>query len=699
MDICFRHKKVVNHIKEHHKKYLIWWIGLCWAIKAIIFVLWILYNFVFCKWVKAIESNSLVYKSPEQVWIVYEDTIWNLFPMWTITIFNEWKKYEILDRDLWANELSWFWYYFQWWNNYWFSLPLNRTNTTSNKVDASDYWPGTINWYYVSNSFYDKKQQSWDSSNNQNLRWDVINTNIARQWPCPEWYHIPTTTELQSLYDVFLSHTWMQNYCNNAVDIECFFNVFYIWKAWEILPNNQQSDNWTAAYRYSSSMDPNSIYAYSMSIKNWTFLINNNESKAYWKAIRCFSNDFDVDLDIYTVIFDSEWWNEIENIQIEEWSRIEQPDSPIKDWYSFMWWYVSWTQELWNFETDIVTWDIILYAKWLDIEPPMFDFKNNVWYECTTGVLQVENLSDNWGLSINPISFDWINFDIKDIIFIAPQKWNSTKIVTWYVSDLEWNIATKTAVFEFLDTWVVAESFVVTNVWDSIEENWKVLSNANEWDCWNAYLFAEIKEQWLKWLCSIFWDEILYQANLWEKWEDLCEIRIYDMENNYTDVFVKFTDIFNVEWILESTITWGDIVLTWIVSNYEKDINYYSKSWDLFVIDYKWLDKWRYTMISVTNLTWTLWLWNYIDKSNVYLKINSIYTITWDINDNIKINTQLNDFVNIWNPILYMYRDSWINNRKIWEYWSDFTIKVNIPIYQLPDTYIWNLIFTIYENE
>ena len=75
--------------------------------------------------------------------------------------------------------------------------------------------------------------------------------------------------------------------------------------------------------------------------------------------VRCFK-----DVETYIVTFDSDWWTEIDSIEVEENSIFTAPVDPTKSWYAFSWWYLSWTDELWNFETDVVTGDTTLYAKW-----------------------------------------------------------------------------------------------------------------------------------------------------------------------------------------------------------------------------------------------------------------------------------------------------------------------------------------------
>ena len=126
------------------------------------------------------------------------DTSWEFTAgLITITDWNE--TYTIMDRNLWAtksgstcssSDLWACWYYFQWWNNYWFPTAWSVA-TSRTQVDASGYWP----WNYYSSTFITVMYTDRSSVQNDNLRWWVSGTYEAMQWPCPEWYHVPSSGE------------------------------------------------------------------------------------------------------------------------------------------------------------------------------------------------------------------------------------------------------------------------------------------------------------------------------------------------------------------------------------------------------------------------------------------------------------------------------------------------------------------------
>ncbi len=73
------------------------------------------------------------------------------------------------------------------------------------------------------------------------------------------------------------------------------------------------------------------------------------------------------DLTFYTVSFETNGGSTIESLLIEESSLIVQPANPLKNGYIFIGWYTDpncYTE--WNFYTDKVNEDIVLYAKWIE---------------------------------------------------------------------------------------------------------------------------------------------------------------------------------------------------------------------------------------------------------------------------------------------------------------------------------------------
>lgn len=140
-----------------------------------------------------------IYMWREAPWIYHNSTLW------LISLSSDGTNWiTIADKNLWATTVYNNWdtlsesncgKYYQWGNNYGFPWTWSIT-TSSTTIDASTYWPWN---YYSSSTFIISWNSWWDNSWNANLRWDTTNTLEARRWPCSEWYHVPSSYELDKL--------------------------------------------------------------------------------------------------------------------------------------------------------------------------------------------------------------------------------------------------------------------------------------------------------------------------------------------------------------------------------------------------------------------------------------------------------------------------------------------------------------------
>jgi len=148
----------------------------------------------------------------------------------------------MMDRNLWAttNDITSdksYWYHFQWWNNHGFKpWKVNTQNHVVfpnwetmwiSQIDCSSYGP----WNPLDSDVFIKWEEDYFNSefdyceeHNYNLWWwsgDYYETNrwydtetylvdnvIERQWPCPEWYHIPSNWEWHALLDFWTKNYW-----------------------------------------------------------------------------------------------------------------------------------------------------------------------------------------------------------------------------------------------------------------------------------------------------------------------------------------------------------------------------------------------------------------------------------------------------------------------------------------------------------
>ena len=139
------------------------------------------------------------------------DLNWNPFAYWSITVEFSWNSITIMDRNLWAttndiNSPDSYWYYYQWWNNYWFNgtepKSTNRINNTTSPYYSSTFI--TID-NFRDNSF--NNNLWWGGKDEKNIPRSLESTlkntpDISvRQWPCPEWWHVPSIWEWTSIVE------------------------------------------------------------------------------------------------------------------------------------------------------------------------------------------------------------------------------------------------------------------------------------------------------------------------------------------------------------------------------------------------------------------------------------------------------------------------------------------------------------------
>lgn len=142
----------------------------------------------------------------------YKESWWEIILTYTWSNTSITPEIIIADRNLWATKYygqTWatdtevFGNIYQWGNNYWFPNSW-ATNISSTQVDASWYGP----WNYYSSDTFITGNWDWSSVANNNLWGDTTNTDIARQWPCPSGWHVPSEAEFRALVNSWQAITW-----------------------------------------------------------------------------------------------------------------------------------------------------------------------------------------------------------------------------------------------------------------------------------------------------------------------------------------------------------------------------------------------------------------------------------------------------------------------------------------------------------
>lgn len=224
--------------------------------------------------------------------------------LWLISLSSDWTNWiTIADKNLWATQVYNNWdtlseancgKYYQWWNNYWFPFTWAVT-TSSTQVNAQNYWPWN---YYSSSTFIIWWWNDWSSVQNDNLWWWVTWTNDAMQWPCDEWYHIPSNTELQTLVNTWIvlgawSSRWWKNF-RIKMKIPFAGCRYY---------NSSNTINQGSYGFYWSTNAINSANIYTLNFSNGTLNYQDAYSRTYGCSIRPFKDTPVQPDDSWTVLY------------------------------------------------------------------------------------------------------------------------------------------------------------------------------------------------------------------------------------------------------------------------------------------------------------------------------------------------------------------------------------------------------------
>ena len=273
----------------------------------------------------------------------------------TITSGNE--SITILDRNLWATATGYwadytrqsYWYYFQRWNNYWFATSgtILSGNALDADIDATLYWPKNP---YTGGEFLKTSSSPFDwatTANNNLWWWSGDTTTIAkvtnpeeRQWPCPDWWHVPSYSEWKTLID------WI-----GSSNRETFREKLYIPYAGDRAYNTASPSQGYYAHLWSSS--PYGSYSRNLFLNKNTVLMDTNyRANAY--SVRCFYDFSSTVSQSFTLSFMGSEWGSIStwSIEAEKWSSISRDDEAgsvsiswtvvatgiANEWYSFSGW-------------------------------------------------------------------------------------------------------------------------------------------------------------------------------------------------------------------------------------------------------------------------------------------------------------------------------------------------------------------------
>ena len=255
-------------------------------------------------------------------WVYWSESLWLITAIWNQEIIT------IKDKNLGATTVYEYWdtlsevnawKLFQWWNNYWFPFAWS-VSVWGLSADLTQYWP----WNYFYSDVFVKNSNF--SSTNWNLWWDTTNTLEARQWPCETWYHVPSSSEFTTLYNIYIFNWWTSS------NWDLFTHFYKLPIAWFRVSYSAETAVWWEWMYWSSTPAPRA----SIQLHFTSSSIHPNYDLVwwYWWTIRPFKNSY--------VLPDSSWVALV-------WSSegLPAPSNPGGWGGALWWWWWWWGDELW----------------------------------------------------------------------------------------------------------------------------------------------------------------------------------------------------------------------------------------------------------------------------------------------------------------------------------------------------------------
>jgi len=241
-----------------------------------------LWNITILKWQKPLTIVSVPKLYPSCTWSgqikTSTNTYWSCDTANIIVCSWDWTWYEISACNVWTN-IAWtwtasYWEYFQWWRNKWFPY----SDTSQQPTQIQNYNANNdIYWFVWNNPLLNN---DWIQTPNLNLWWDNSwnGTSVQRQWPCINWYHVPSISEWSWIHTAWL---WWSNNVDSWINISNDL----------LLPMNQERYPWngnmsnTNYWNYWSSSPIKFMYFFDTQVLPF---MNGVWASGYW--IRCFKN-------------------------------------------------------------------------------------------------------------------------------------------------------------------------------------------------------------------------------------------------------------------------------------------------------------------------------------------------------------------------------------------------------------------------
>ena len=543
--------KEVTNIEESGEDWVVVADAESFSVYAIVTVTWapesvvVRYNLNWWYWIEdgSIQSKDVTYlnrnwiykatefyRTPSKTWFMFMwwfDNGWMNRRDWVVTdnvdLYAKWQEfwdldvyilwtdsnkyhYTLMDRNMWATAQLQAWYYYQWWNSFWF-IPWS-ISTTGNTINVSDFsWQ--IPYYY--NLFVAKQSnQDWMEERNMTLRWWNDSILSHKQWPCPEWYHVPTENEWSDAKTY-----WIKYKSTERANSEFATDFMFKWH-WYISRNDWKFSN-TSEVRYlTSTLKDQNKWVRVLSSLDWSI---QDEWFANWRSLRCFKDEFN-EWEINLSDFYLNWW-ENAIITVISWV-VQSIQKPYKNFYDFDWWYTSsdfsWDPiEVWS---TLIQWSS-LYAKWIANDRYTITYDLNWWFMKYSNNIRESNIEEyaentNSFTLKNPVKLNsvflwwsWTNLSSPTLTVTIPKwsKWNRVYEALYeceqgyvfdednncvWVRNADWTLNFDEWEYSTLDfgVWDTKITMLDRNLWATTNDITDNGSRGFYYKWWNNYWFS-----------------------------------------------------------------------------------------------------------------------------------------------------------------------------------------------------------------
>ena len=322
----------------------------------------------------------------------------------------------------------------------------SANNDTPWKYLRTDYnystpYTPTYDWSPATKKYVDEAFNAWT--------WISISDIIKnwRQWPAPDWFHVPASSERESVKSILVTTFWLTSSSSTLQD------YLKMPAAGERnYTDSTVKNQWTIGYYRSITPNGNQV-ASMMNFGSNYFYPKNNNSTGYACSIRCFKDT--------AISPDSSWEILYDGSSIATWAWV---------FYNSLLWLISlsWDWITWITIQDKNLWATTVYNNWDTLSEAncwkYYQWGNNYWFPrasdatITTSSTKV-NASNYW---------PW-NYYSSDT-FIIINAWDSSNN-----QDLWWNTTL---------TYTVENAITNTGV---LSVNWQTWNVTIQWWGWHDY--------------------------------------------------------------------------------------------------------------------------------------------------------------------------------------------------------------------